>query len=61
MLISTPWTLTALNAARLRFGYTAAASGHPRLATAMLEAAFKTPNSMILDSRRVSRNMLLRR
>lgn len=60
ILIETPWTLAALNSTRLRFGYTAAASGRPRLAAAMLEAAFPI-RSFIFDTRRVQRNNLLRR
>lgn len=34
------WTVAALNGTMLRFGYTAAATGHPRIEAAMLEAAF---------------------
>lgn len=38
--VGSGWTLAALAGTRLRFGYTAAATGDPRLAAAMLEAAF---------------------
>lgn len=37
------WTIAALNGLRLRFGYTAAATGHPRLESAMVEALHTVP------------------
>lgn len=44
------WTLAALNALRLRFGYTAAADGHPRAEGVMIEAYFPITTALPFDT-----------